>query len=246
MISSIDIAKLRNGEFLQFQTDFLSIVNLNNPATLQVQTHYNVLVANVQEIESLFKTDTANPITEEIAALDGRRDDAINGLLFIVKAYSYHFDAAVQTHAIKLNHHLQLFGVGIAKDNYQSETATIRNIVNDWATQPELTAAITALNLTAWKAELETANNSFADKYLARTQELGAVNPDSIKGKRQETTDAYYALRDRIDAYATINNYAAPYDKTTNEVNALITQYSALLVGRKGSGAAVTPVPPTA
>lgn len=50
-------------------------------------------------------------------------------------------------HASALEAHLNLFGTGIARENYQSETTLLRNIINDWKTKPELAQAITALQL---------------------------------------------------------------------------------------------------
>lgn len=235
MITSIDLSKLRNSEFLQFMTDYLGVVNLNNTTTLQVKQQHTNLQAIVKTIEALFKVDTSNALSDELQALDTRRDAAINGIAALINGYTYHYDATTKAHAIALNNHLAIFGVSIAKNNYQSETTILRNIINDWDTQPKLTAAITALGLTAWKKELETANSTFATKYITRTQELGAANPDNIPTKRTEAINAYYALRDRLDAFFTINDGAAPYNKAVSELNALIAQYNTLLAGRQAS-----------
>ena len=237
MITSIDLSKLRNSEFLQFMTDYLGVVNLNNATTLQVKQQYSSLQAITKTIEALFKVDTSNALSDELQALDARRDAAINGMAALINGYTYHYDAATKAHATTLSNHLAIFGVGIAKNNYQSETTILRSIINDWDTQPKLTAAINTLNLASWKKELETANNAFAAKYLTRTQELGAASPESIPNKRVEAINAYYALRDRIDAFFTINDGAAPYNKAVNELNALITQYNTLLAGRQASKA---------
>lgn len=238
MIYSIDLPKLRNGEFLQFMTDALGIVNLNNATTLQVKQQYTNLQTVNKSMEALFKVDTSSPVTEEIQALDARRDAAINGIMAVINGYTYHFNDATKAHAMALSHHLSTFGVSIAKNNYQSETAILRSIINDWNTQPELTAALTALNLTNWKKELETANTEFSSQYLIRTQQLGAAEPVTMVDKRIEATNAYYALRDKIDAYHTINDGANPYGKAVKELNALIDQYNTLLAGRQGAAVA--------
>lgn len=232
IIDSIKLQLLRNGEHLQFNTDVANIVTINNPTALQVVQPLATFMAINTVIENLFKISQGNPITEELQALDLRRDNAINGILLIVGGNGYHKDAVTRNHAKTLGDHLALFGTGIARDNYQSETATLRNIGNDWTNKPELAAAVTALGLGVWQAEMTDANNSFATKYLARTQELATASFDTIKGKRQEITDAYYKLRDRINAYYTINDGAEPYAKTVKELNALIKQYNTLLAGR--------------
>jgi hypothetical protein len=43
-----------------------------------------------------------------------------------------------------LQTHLSAFGANIARDNYQSQTASVRNIIDDWDTKPELKEAISA------------------------------------------------------------------------------------------------------
>lgn len=95
---------------------------------------------------------------------------------------------------------MALYGSGIARLNYQAETATVNNLLRDWENKPDLADAITTFNLTSWVNELKAANEEFNTKYLLRTQEYGDASPETIKTKRDETNIAYYALRDRIDA----------------------------------------------
>ena len=208
MIDSIKLQLLRNGEALQFNTEVANILTLNNPTALQVAQILAVFISINTAIENLFKIDQSNPITDELQALDLRRDNAINGILLIVSGHTYHKDATIRNHAKILSDHLKLYGTGIARDNYQSETATLRSIGKDWTNKPELAAAVTALGLGVWQAEMTDANNSFATKYIARTQELATASFDTIKAKRQEATETYYKLRDKINAYYTINEGA--------------------------------------
>lgn len=125
--------------------------------------------------------------------------------------------------------------------NFPTESATLTAIVNDWETKPKLVAAVTKLGLAAWVAELKAANQLFGQKYLERTQEFGAANPDTLRAKREEALAAYYELRKFIDACAVINPSAA-YDKLIKELNALIDQYNGLLSSRP-AGPATEPVP---
>ncbi|MEO7310946.1 MAG: DUF6261 family protein [Chitinophagaceae bacterium] len=232
MITGITLQNLRNGEFLQFCNDTLSIVTLNNPATLLVEDEHLAFQTRHTEVSALFKLQQANPFTIEVELLDARRDAAINGLGFVIQGYSYYFDEATQKQATILSNHLARFGSGIAKDNYQSETASLNAIINDWSNNPELAAAVTTLNLGAWKDELKAANEAFNAKYLTRTQDLGTSSSDTLKAKRLEAAQAFYTLRDTIDAYYTIKKGAEPFAKCANELNALIDQYNTLLTGR--------------
>ena len=242
-IYSIDLAKLRNSEFLQFSNDFLGLVQLNDPKALKVQPQFDNFKADTLAIDALFKADRGSLVTDELVALDERRDRAITGITAYVQSLTYHFKEDTRNHATALAANLANYDAGVAKQNYQSETAIINSILTDWNEKPALKAAITALAIADWQAELTEANNSFNSKYLARTQELGAISPDTIKQKRLDAAKSYYTLRDFINSYFTLNSGAEPYAKTVNELNALISQYNTLLAGRKGGNNDEPPAP---
>ena len=233
-INSLDLPKLRNAEFLQYSNDAIGIIQRGDPATLNVATSYNAFKAVTAEIESLFKTDLSSPITASLQELDARRDDAISGIILTVQGYTYHFAPTTAAAAKTLDHHLSIFGGGIARSNLQSETATINSIVADLRGKPELVAAVAVLGLDSWITELDTANQTFSAKYLDRTQEMGAASPDTIRAKRLEAAAAWYKLRDKLDAYYEINEGAEPWATTMNSLNALINQYNTLIASRKG------------
>jgi hypothetical protein len=247
MLLSIDLAKLRNAEYIQFVKDWLKILLLNNPATLNVQLQFNALQTMLTVLENIFITEQGSAITEDVNAIDLRRDRAVTGIITMVKAFTYHFDAATVKHAETIDRLLNKYGNNIARQTYQAETAIIDNLIVDLNNKPEAVAAIVALNLGNWKKELEQANTAFNAAYLQRTQQIGATTKDKLVAKRLETNEVYYKLRNFIDSYFTINEGADPYGKATNELNALIDQYNNTLAGRSNDGKGgdgETPAPP--
>jgi hypothetical protein len=243
MISAIDLSKLRNAEYLQFMKNFVALVLSNDPIALNVVAQHAALITKNDELELLFKKELASEITQEIVSLDERRDKAYNGLTIVVEGFSYHYDFLISSAAAKLYTNIKLYGTGVARQNYQAETAIINNLCNDWENKPDLTQAMTDLNLTDWKNELKAANLLFDQRYLARTQEYGAASPETLLAKRAETTQVYYTLRQFIDAFAVTINTPI-YDKTTNELNALIAQYNTLLNGRATTASTPPPIEP--
>lgn len=232
-MNAIDLTKLRNAEYLQYIKNFFAIVQRNNPTLLQVQAKYDALVSKSDELDALFKKILANENTAGILALDVRRDNAINGMYCVAQGYDYHFDPLLQAAGEKIKDSLSLYGGGISRLNYQAETATINSLIMDWENKPELTAAISTLNLGDWKNELKAANAAFDEKYLDRTQEYGDATPENLKTKRDETNSVYYALRDRIDAlHLLVDVPPSPYTTVINQLNALIDQYNAVLKNR--------------
>ena len=241
MINAISISILRNAEYLQFMKNVDSLVVANDPTVLNVVAQQAALNSSNALLDGLFKTQLANEITQELVLLDERRDKAINGLLFVISGFMYHYDAPTAQAANVLNDNLKLYGSGIAKQNYQAETATIASLVNDWETKTALTDAMTLLNLKDWKNELKAANELFDVKYLARTQEYGAANPDTLKAKREEANAIYYTLRDFLNSFSIVQPSVAN-TKVTNEINALVDQYNTLLNNRIANGSTdVTP-----
>jgi 50S ribosomal subunit-associated GTPase HflX len=66
MIQAIDLTKLRNAEYLQFTTDVLRIVDINNPTTLQVQAKYDALNDFKNDLETLFKNRPQTPSPQKL------------------------------------------------------------------------------------------------------------------------------------------------------------------------------------
>jgi len=231
MINSINLLLLRHAEYLQFMSNFLSLVDSNGPALLNVVAQYNALKAKVGEIQALFKKDRASATTPEIIAYDENRDRDITGISTVIDGFCYYFEPEKADAANLLKNNLKLYGAGIYKQNYVAETALLNEIIADWETKPELAAALSLLGLVDWKNSLKTNNETFNAKYLARTQEYGAASPETVKQKREEAMVLYYDLRKFLEAYATINNTPL-YTKTINELNALIEQYNTLLTNR--------------
>ncbi|WP_343530993.1 DUF6261 family protein [Pedobacter sp.] len=236
MINNIALQPLRNSEYIQFLTDTLSIVLGNNPETLMVKTQYDALRNKTDEIEKLFKINQGSLVTKEIEVLDTRRDKAINGATLVIQGLTYSTDLAVSNHAKTLEAHLNLFGTGIARENYQSETTLLRNIINDWKTKPELQQAITALQLTTWQTEIEQANHEFSEAYSKRNDELAAAPTEKLKALRLEGNEAYYKLRNRLNSFLDINEGAEPWAGTVNKLNQNINNYLALLNRRSAGG----------
>ncbi len=235
-MNTIELKLLRNAEYLQYTKDFEGIINLNNPETLQIDTKLAAFSAKITELEALYKKALASETTQELIALDERRDNAINGMYYFLMSQTYHYEKEKRSKSQSLLDNMALYGSGIARLNYQAETAVLNNMIRDWENRPELSSVIADFDLSGWLTELKEANDLFNGKYLSRTQEYGDANPETIKLKREEANAAYYALRDRIDAlHLLVETPPSPYTTLINQLNALTAQYNALLTNRQNS-----------
>ncbi|MDR3025259.1 DUF6261 family protein [Chryseobacterium sp.] len=233
-MNAIDLSKLRNAEYLQYMKDFTGIITLNNPSSLNIDSKLSAFTSKTTELEVLYKKAIASDKTQELLLLDEKRDNAVNGIYYFLLSQTYHYDIAKPQKARLLLNNIALYGSGIARLNYQAETATINNFLRDWENKPELTDAIDYFNLSDWMNELKTANTNFNNVYLSRTQEYGDASPETIRTKREEINTAYYALRDRIDALHLLTESSpSPYSTVINHLNALTDQYNILLANRQ-------------
>ena len=241
MINSINLLLLRNAEYIQFNRNLLDLIKLNNKTTLKVAAEYDALDTIISVIEAIFKTDQGSNITPVIEALDARRDSAVWGIYKNIDSYTHHFTPAQIDAANVLTDYLKIYGTPteVATSSLPAETAIVINIVTDVANKANLAAAVATLGLGTWFAELKTANDLLDAKYLERTVELGGANPNTIKDKRNEANNMYYALRDMVQGQATVDKGAtAAFATTINQLNALIDQYNAMLNNRAADAAA--------
>lgn len=240
MIKRITLMSLRNEEYNQFIADTLTTVKSNDPVLLKVQPQYEHLLQLSISLEKIFNAPAGSSLSQALIALDERRDNALNGIMALVNGYGFSTDTTIKYAAQVLKKHLSILGCSMAPENYQSETDTIKSIINDWNNMAEYDIALDALNLVSWKNELEISNNHFAAQYLDRTQEDGAASPDTLKAKRVETNTAFYALRNNLDAYFTINSGAAPFSNAVASLNGLIDNYN-LVISKRGTSIKTEP-----
>ncbi|WP_421893919.1 DUF6261 family protein [Marinoscillum sp.] len=235
IINGILLTALRNSEFSQFTSDVLELILRNDPVALLVEDAYNALKAENNQLVDLLNPQKGSALTTQVEAADDRRDHCVTGINLVAAGYTHHFDGTLRMHAQTLQRHLTQFGgASLARQNYQSETAGINALLTDWASKPELAAALTALGLDSWKDELTLANKAFNDLYLSRTEETSAASPATVRSIRTGMMPLYYELRDLVASYHTIKKGAAPYGATVSQLNALIDQYNLLLAARKG------------
>ena len=61
MITAIDLAKLRNAEFLQFGATFAGLIEANNPVVLNVGAQHAAFKVKLTEMSGLFKLEKGQP-----------------------------------------------------------------------------------------------------------------------------------------------------------------------------------------
>ncbi|OED35689.1 hypothetical protein AB832_06225 [Flavobacteriaceae bacterium (ex Bugula neritina AB1)] len=231
--------RYRNGEYLQYMKDILELLAKQDIDALSLTNQKNALEAIINTIDTSFQQAQGSAITQEIIALDERRDRAIIGFRSVIDGYTYHFQNNMATAAKALITNISSHGDSIPRMSYQEETAILNSIVKDMETEGELSQAITTLNLGSWLAELKTANQNFTSKYLERVGEAAANQSADIPQLRGNATEAYRTLITHIQAHQTLSGTAA-YTTIINQVDVLAGQYNQVVDNRSNNGVETT------
>lgn len=230
MLKSARFERYRNAEVLAFVSNVLGVLADRNLAYLStVQADLQTAHDN---LSAAFKKETGSTMTGDLKALDKRRDDAIRGIILVVRGFEYHFEEAKQKAATAVLRSIRKYAKNVATLNYQEETVTIKNIIADWANDADLTAAVTLLGLNTWQTELETANSAFDATYLDRTQaEAQKSLTASVSELRPSVEAAYQIVSSHLTANLIVNP-SMDLTETVAEVNRLVDKYN-LVVKRR-------------
>lgn len=226
--------RYRNGEYLQYMTDVINLVNKQDPTTLQLDTPLDELKPIVDKIDQIFKLSQGSGLTQQLISLDDQRDGAIVGLRSITNGFTYHYDTTKSSAARALLSNMTSHGDNIQRLSYQEETAVINSIIKDWQTDQELIAAVTELSIEDWVAQLKQVNQDFSAKYLDRVDQAAANPAIEIPNLRTQATEAYRKLVTHIQAHATLSATKA-YTSLVNQVDVLAGQYNQVVENRSNT-----------
>lgn len=233
-MNTLKIEKLRNGEFIAVGKDFISFIEAANPATLGLGAAYSSFKSSWEELDKYFMLERGSILTDDLIALDNRRDDALVGIRTVAEGYGRHFDVASKGASERILACIDKYGSAIHRQNFLAETETIRNLVQDFENDVPVKNALTALGLTAWVAELKDANNAFNQTYLQRTQEASERPDESMATRRKPAIEVYRTLVKTIDAKNILDPSAA-LTSLMGSLNALIDKYNQVIANRGGS-----------
>jgi Family of unknown function (DUF6261) len=211
---------LRNPEFLQQGKDLQQVILDANPSKLEIEKRYLPFAADMRAIEVVFKQAKASPLTQILVDSDDKRDN-------IVAA------------ANLLSDSIDVFGRGLIRFNYQSESANMSNLIDNWEKDANLSAALVLLHLDDWKNELKATNNFFIKTYTDRAKEEGATATIlNIKELREKAMFSWGKLQNliigKIEEYEDDAVKTPLYTALANNINAVLDNYNTLLAQREG------------
>lgn len=249
MLHTSFFRQLRNPEFIQQGKDLALVIATANPTTLLVQKQYDAFNTNVLALDDAFKLSQKNPLTQTLLEIDAKRDDIFMGMCFIMDGHFKSWLPDIKAHAKLLIDSVDVYGRQIVNANYQAETASLNSLIDKWENTPNLTAAITALNLTAWKNELKTTNTLYATTYTDRAVADGNTDAlPKIKTLRADVIAAWAkfqkVLIGKIAEYEDDAVKSPLYTALENSINGVLDKYNLLLTQRQAKATTTTPTTP--
>lgn len=163
-LKSINYSRLNNGDFYQFIENIVTIVSQQPLANGVIAT----LVADQPALLESYKKEVLTIETQQIVALDKKRDRAYVKFKTLVEGYAYDDETpANSTASQKLQTFIKQHGAGqLTSFDYNKETASISSLVGDISAHAS--AALTTLDLTSTMAFLKGCNEEFKSYYASR------------------------------------------------------------------------------
>lgn len=242
---------LRNPEFIQQGKDLASVIVGANPTVLLIQKQYDLYNNNVLALDDAFKLSQKSELTQLLLTQDGKRDDIFMGMCFILDGYAKSWIPEVKAQALLLIESIEVYGRDIVIANYQSESASLSSLIDKWENTPTLAAALTALHLDSWKAELKATNNLFIAIYTDRATDDGAKKAlPKMKELRENTIAAWNKLQKvlegKIEEYEDDAVKAPLYAALESSINGVFDKYNILITQRQSKKAKPTTEDPKA
>ena len=221
MIQSFNITKLTNGDYVAFMSDVVDLYNRVPQPTLA--PFLTALTDALTDLDAAYEIERANLLTKSVEELDARRDEAIRGIKKTASGFLLHFDPSTRAAAEQIIRSMDNYSKNIERLNYRSQTAAVRNLINDWTTDVLLSDSIAILGFQAWQQELDTANTTFKAVYLDRVQDEAAHIIVPVSKQRETVTPIYEELAMHTGAYNVID--PATYQQLVFDMNELIEKY---------------------
>ena len=143
-----------------------------------------------------------------------------------------HFSEEVRSAAARLKILFDTYGE-VARKPLNEQTSAVYNILQELKGKYAPDTAL--VGISSWVSELEVRNNAFADLMRERFDETAARTDIVLKEARTEVDNAYFAIRERVNALAVVEGLSV-YESFIRTFNAVIAKYALLAKPRGGGG----------
>ena len=196
-VKDLSISRLGNGDYYQFIENLVTIVSNEPLAAVAIQP----LADKLPLMLNSYKKELLTIETQQIVALDIKRDRAYLKFKYLTEAFAFDDDKPANIEAsVKLQTIINQHGAGkLVTFDYNKETASISSLVLD--IQNNAATALSTLNLNSALSFLETCNNDFKTFYASRGDAASALaNVPPFYKLRKEVTKQYRTFTNDLES----------------------------------------------
>ena len=218
---------LRNGEAVGLYRNVVIAVNAADATKLQLKVEVKELDQANTTVDLSFNGVYSSKFTEQLLALDARRDDDIVGIRLAAKSAQLNRNPEwVKAGKIVLKG-FDKYGSSIEKETNRVETTIVRNICDDAVNVADFKEALEVLGLTEWVAAMNVTNNEFEKKFEERGGEF-ATTKSKVSASQAviNAKMAYDKLLKNIEARNTLDT-TGKYTALIDEINKIIKDANA-------------------
>lgn len=220
-INGIDLAHMPNGAHYLFALDVLNKAKANEVVNGKCSAPVAVLEKKVAAEDEALKLTRKSLKTDEIKALDDKRDEMYSYYRKGVKAFVGAPLEDVATAAKELDQHMTDYAIN-PQMQLDKETGLLLNFTADLV--GKYAEQVAKLGLTMYVTALKEANDSLHELTTERTDERSVQVAGALKAARAATDEAYRNLVKRVNALWIVE-YDEAYDEFINYVNTEIKHY---------------------
>lgn len=230
MITTALLEKYRNGDFIQYMNNVLTVFTEEKASTLNLTAERTAFKTSIDALNAIWSPSRGSALTAQIAELDKQRDSLFIGFKITVDTWSkHHHDANKKNAALAISQNIANHGKEIIALRYQRETAVLTAIVKDL--QNELSTQVNTLGLSEWITRISTVNTEFNALYLERSLEDSGNEKAVVETHRNDVTLHFKNLKRVFEARLTIaqieeSNTLTDYTALANDWSAVTNTYN--------------------
>jgi hypothetical protein len=233
-IEQFDISHLRNEEWFQFHSEFITLVQTFSPAAMGIHGLFPAHLALFNKADTMLEQLVKSLFTDKIKEADDLRDTTFRSFKATVKAFESHIEPTKKEAAKTLMIVFKKYG-DIAKKSYNAETASIYNLLQDLHLTYQ--SEVNLLALTEWVQNLEAINQIFETLLNQRYDEQSGKPDMKLLEIRKSLDESYANLVKYIEAHLLLHpveDGTENLDTFVNKLNVIIKYYKNLLAQRHG------------
>lgn len=246
MVLTTLIEKYRNGDFIQYINNVLSIITEEKATALNLSNERTALQTSINTLTAIWMPTKKSKLTAQIAELDKRRDSLFAGLKSTIDSWSkHHYITEKRNAALAIVDVIANYGKDITSIRYQQETAILNAIIEHL--QNELAPQVSVLELTEWVTTLQTANSEFNTLYISRAVEVSGNKKGAVETSRTEAIQDFRVFKNVFEARATIARIdtsanLGDFTTLTEHWNSITTYFNEAVTKPTGNGD-IPPIP---